>query len=609
MRKMLSALLAALLLAALFTAAVLPVFSVTPADPLVAAIENAVTASLGKDTPGAAVVAVRNGATAMMEGFGFADMAEKTLVTAGTTFEIGELTGLFTAITVFSLAERGALSVDADITSYLPDRFAKKLKLTTPVTLRDLLSGTAGFEGRRFDVLFTKDSYMFASLEEALLSDIPEQSLGEKKQVSTSAFGISLAAYVAECATGTPFGELASAAVLTPLGLSSTVLYPDRGTAPASPAYGYIAKGEGRFTPAANAGKSYSGLPYATGAVSTPADLAKLLCALSTPGDGVFSAALKTALFASTPNDTLLTASTPAFSRQDGCFTLTGGTVYFSAALCFDRTAGNAVLTLTNAAPSALSDFPRSLYAEPTTVTAENTGGELPELKTYRGAYVPATEEGHSFAGKYLLTEACISVKVNKDEGSISFGEERYLQIAPGIFTAVGGDGKTVALQFLTDEKGDVTSLITADGTVFVPVPFYLSSPVSKILFVAVLVLAAWFLFYGLYSVARYVTHRGKENEESFFSGALPGIFAFLMSLLVLWQILLGVKNGYGTLSSMYQALSVMALLFGIGAAGSFTVAFFSSLLDSKRLSRTVRAAILFVLYALLTVFWHLVLF
>ena len=141
------------------------------------------------------------------------------------------------------------------------------------------------------------------------------------------------------------------------------------------------------------------------------------------------------------------------------------------------------------------------------------------------------------------------------------------------------------------------------------PVPFYLSSPVSKVLFVAVLVLAAWFLFYGLYSVARYVTHRGKENEESFFSGALPGIFAFLMSLWVLWQILLGVKNGYGTLSSMYQALSVMALLFGIGAAGSFTVAFFSSLLDSKRLSRTVRAAILFVLYALLTVFWHLVLF
>lgn len=609
MRKTRFALLAVLMAAVLFAVAILPVFSATPANPLIAAIENAVTASLGKDTPGAAVVAVKNGEVLMMEGFGFSDMAEKTLVTAGTAFEIGELTGLFTAVTIFSLAERGVLSVDADITSYLPDHFSKKLNLNTPVTLRDLLSGTAGFEGRRFDVLFGKDSYCFTTLEEALLSDIPEQSLGAGKQYCASSFGISLAAYVAECATGTPFGELASAAVLTPLGLSSTVLYPDRDTLPGSFAHGYSAKGEGRFSPAANLGRTYSGLPYATGAVSTAADLAKLLCALSAPGDGIFSAALKAALFIPTSNDTLLTASTPAFALKSGCFVLRGVTEYFTASLCFDSNAGSAVLTLTNAAASSLQDFPESLYAVPSPVMAENTGAELPELKTFRGAYVPATEEGHSFAGKYRLTSACMQVKVNKDEGSISVGEMRCLQIAPGIFTAVGGDGKTVAFQFILDEKGDVTSLVSANGTVFVPVPFYLSDPVAKVLFFAVLIFAAWFVFFGLYSVARYFTHRGKENEESFFSGALPGIFTFFMSLLVLWQILLGVKNGYHTLSSVYQALSVLALIFGIGAAVSFTVAFFTSLLDSKRLARTVRAAIFFVLYALLAVFWGLVLF
>ena len=162
-------------------------------------------------------------------------------------------------------------------------------------------------------------------------------------------------------------------------------------------------------------------------------------------------------------------------------------------------------------------------------------------------------------------------------------------------------------MQFLIDEKGDVTSLITADGTVYVSVPFWFSDPVAKLLFFAVLVFAVWFLFYGLFVVARYFAHRGKEDSEGIFA-ALPGICTFFMSLTVLWQILLGVKNGYATLSSVYRALSVMALLFGIGGAVAFTAAFFTSLLNSKRLARTVRAAILFVIYALLTVFWGLVL-
>ncbi len=605
MKKTLFALFAVLMSAVLFAASVLSVFSVAPADPLIVAVETAVAASLGEDTPGAAVVAVKNGATVMAEGFGYADMAEKVPVTAGTSFEIGELTGLFTAITVLSLAERGVLSLDTDINSYLSEDFIAELSLVAPVTLRDLLSGTAGFEGRCFDVLFVKDSHCFLSLREALLSDVPQQSLVPGKQYSPSLFGISLAAYVAECVAGTPFGELADAAVLTPLALSSTVLYPEKDTGIQSPAIGYDAKGGGRFSPAENGGRAYSGLPYATGAISTAADLATLLCALSTPGDGVFSAALKGALFAVTPNASLLTSSTPAFAVREGCFALSGQTLAFSASLCFDHT-GVAILTLTNAASSALHTLPASVCASPVAVTAE-AGGELPELKTFRGTYAPATGERHSFAGKYRLSAATVQVKVHKEEGSISFGEARFRQIAPGVFGTVEGDGKTVALQFLTDEKGDVTALITADGTVYVPVPFWFSEPVSKLLFFAVLIFAGWFLVYGLFSVARYFSRRGKEDAEGIFA-ALPGICTFLMSLLVLWQILLGVKNGYSTLSSVYSALSVMALLFGIGGAVAFTVAFFTSLLNSKRLTRTVRAAILFVVYALLTVFWGLVL-
>ena len=74
MKKILSLLLCALLL--LLT--LLPVgAAVIPSDPTMATVHAAISAHLGQDTPGAAVVVVRRGEPTFCEGYGYTSVESK----------------------------------------------------------------------------------------------------------------------------------------------------------------------------------------------------------------------------------------------------------------------------------------------------------------------------------------------------------------------------------------------------------------------------------------------------------------------------------------------------------------------------------------------------
>lgn len=582
----------------------------TPADPRVTQLETALAQAVGTDTPGGAVVLFENGSVVMLEGFGYADLGERVLVNAETVFELGELTGLFTAITILKLADAGRLSLDTSIAAYLPADFLAELALERPVTLRELLSGTAGFEGRSFDYLFSKSTHMFETLEEALLSDIPAQTVGSEdvRQYAASAFSVSLAAYVAETALGIGFDQLVAEELLTPLGMSSTVLLPDQSTVVNNAALGYTAQGDGRFTAAQNGGRVFTGLPYATGALSTAADLARLLECLLSSGGEVLSPAVLEALFAPTPTSALFETSTPGFSLTLGCYAICSRTLYFGATIALDRARGMGVLTLTNAPDSSLNELPVTLCGAPVSgsYTGTGDGGELPELKTYRGLYACATGESHTFAGRYAMIDAGERASVDREEGTLSFLGLRLTQIAPGVFADVTDEGRAATVQFLLDADGNVVGVVTANGESYVPLASYRTGQLAKLLFFALVILAGWFLVYGLFSSIRYLSGLGREHSVGFFQ-SLPGFFTFFFSLFVLWQVLLCVNSSAGVLSSAYLVLSVLALIFGIGAAVAFSLAILTSLLNGKRLRHAARAAILFVVYVLLAAFWGLI--
>src|SRR4051794_16006498 len=94
---------------------------------------------------GAAVSVVKDGRILFAKGYGYADLAGGRPVDADKTlFRQGSVSKLFTWTAVMQLVEQGKLDLDADVNRYLDFVIPRKFGL--PVTLRNLLTHTAGFE-------------------------------------------------------------------------------------------------------------------------------------------------------------------------------------------------------------------------------------------------------------------------------------------------------------------------------------------------------------------------------------------------------------------------------------------------------------------------------
>jgi CubicO group peptidase (beta-lactamase class C family) len=94
---------------------------------------------------GAAVAVVANGQLVFAKGYGFADTKSRRPVIADQTlFRAGSVSKLFTWTAVMQLVEAGKLDLDRNINDYLdfkvPEPYGR------PITLRDLMTHSAGFE-------------------------------------------------------------------------------------------------------------------------------------------------------------------------------------------------------------------------------------------------------------------------------------------------------------------------------------------------------------------------------------------------------------------------------------------------------------------------------
>ena len=220
MRRIVSFLLACLLLGALLVSAVSA--AVLPENEGLATARTAIEAAVGKDAAGAAVLVIEGGEPLMSEGFGYADIAAGALVTRDTVFELGELSALFVTLSVLRLADEGVLSLDDTLTDHLDEDVAEALRLKYPVTVRQLLAGQGGFGGRVMDISYEKEKYTFDNLTEAVLAAVPEQVTAPGTVTAYSHFGIALLALVVEGKTGQPFGSYVTDCFLEPLGMKDT---------------------------------------------------------------------------------------------------------------------------------------------------------------------------------------------------------------------------------------------------------------------------------------------------------------------------------------------------------------------------------------------------
>src|SRR5882724_2582764 len=102
-------------------------------------IDAVLGAEIALGEPGAAVAVLRDGEFLHCEGYGLANVEWDIPITPDTLFHIASLTKQFTAAAVMMLKERGRVSLDAPLETYLPDFPTQGRR----VTVRQLLNHTS----------------------------------------------------------------------------------------------------------------------------------------------------------------------------------------------------------------------------------------------------------------------------------------------------------------------------------------------------------------------------------------------------------------------------------------------------------------------------------
>jgi CubicO group peptidase (beta-lactamase class C family) len=175
---------------------------------------------------GAVVAVVKDGELFFAKGYGYADLEEGIPIDPEQTlFRIGSVTKLFTWTAVMQLVEQGKLDLEADINSYLdfriPDSYPQ------PVTLEHLLTHTAGFEDRFFEVLASDTDDMMPE-REWLISHMPARVRPPGDCAAYSNYGTSLAGYIVARVSGQPYEQYIQEHILNPLGMvRTTALSPE----------------------------------------------------------------------------------------------------------------------------------------------------------------------------------------------------------------------------------------------------------------------------------------------------------------------------------------------------------------------------------------------
>ena len=122
----------ALLLAgfSLTTASAQAAASKTSNDDLARYADQLFSQAYPADEPGAAVLVIKDGQVVLRKGYGMAPLELGVPIQPEQVFEIGSITKQLTAAAILMLQERGKLSVDDEVTKYLPDYPTHGQKIT-----------------------------------------------------------------------------------------------------------------------------------------------------------------------------------------------------------------------------------------------------------------------------------------------------------------------------------------------------------------------------------------------------------------------------------------------------------------------------------------------
>jgi len=173
------------------------------------------------DVAGATVLVMRGGETLLQKGYGFSDLKAKQPVDPESAmFRLASISKLFTWTAAMQLVEQGKLDLDADVSRYLdfPIRGAG------PITLRNLMTHTTGFEETVRDIIVT-DPKKYLPLREFLLQNQPQRLFAPGTVPEYSNYAVGLGSYIVQRVSGERFEDYVAAHIFAPLGMTHSTFY------------------------------------------------------------------------------------------------------------------------------------------------------------------------------------------------------------------------------------------------------------------------------------------------------------------------------------------------------------------------------------------------
>lgn len=174
---------------------------------------------------GGATLLMRDGVVLAHHEYGFGDRALGQRVDTNTIFHWGSITKTLTAVAIMQLRERGKLSLDDRVTTYLPElrRVHDAFGSIDSVTIRMLLSHSAGFQGGTWPYRQGLPWEPFEPTSwEQLVAMMPYQEIGFKpgSKFSYSNPGFVYLGRIIEQLSGDPWEAYIQKNIFTPLGLT-----------------------------------------------------------------------------------------------------------------------------------------------------------------------------------------------------------------------------------------------------------------------------------------------------------------------------------------------------------------------------------------------------
>lgn len=213
------ALLAPLLLAAAFMSP-RPALGAGVSSETIAAIDKIAREDIdNKKVAAYSVAIVKDGDLALARGYGWADLENDVPASAETVYRLGSITKQFTALAVMQLVEQNKLSLDDELTKFLPDYPTAGHK----VTVRHLLNHTSGIQSytsqKEFHLQMRRDLSHDDLL--ALFKDKPfDFEPGVKWRYNNS--GYYLLGMIIEKVSGEKYDRYLADHIFQPLGMTAT---------------------------------------------------------------------------------------------------------------------------------------------------------------------------------------------------------------------------------------------------------------------------------------------------------------------------------------------------------------------------------------------------